>query len=93
MSLLTLLTALRIYTDSGNNVAQYKLGSKITLIAAATIELFTIISLLITVYKPIIRLAKVKKRFQALKKERNELLLSSQESRGKNQMDLLFPTL
>ncbi|KAM3179755.1 hypothetical protein ACTXT7_000038 [Hymenolepis weldensis] len=89
MSLLTLLTALRIYTDSGNNVTQYKLGSKITFIAAAIIEVFAIISLLTTVYKPIIRLAKVKKRFQVLKKERNELLLSSQESRGDTKTSLL----
>ncbi|KAM7538111.1 hypothetical protein Aperf_G00000066312 [Anoplocephala perfoliata] len=89
MSLLTLLTALRIHVDSREEATRYKLGSKIALVFASIVGLLTLVSLFASVLKPIRRLARIKRRFEELKKEKSKLLLHSLETRGETKASLL----
>nr|CDS17559.1 kinase D interacting substrate of 220 kDa [Echinococcus granulosus] len=90
LSLLTWSTALRVHMNSGEGASQYRHGSKIAFIVSGVVGLLSLLTLLATSVKPLQRLARIHRRFQSLRKERNQLLHCIQQSKDRPKVSVLF---
>ncbi|KAL5966890.1 hypothetical protein TSMEX_005432 [Taenia solium] len=90
LSLLTWSTALRVHMTSGEGVSQYRHGSKIAFIVSGAVGMLSFLTLLATLLKPLQRLTRIPRRFQSLKKQRNQLLHCIKESKDYPKASVLF---
>ncbi|VDK22680.1 unnamed protein product [Taenia asiatica] len=90
LSLLTWSTALRVHMTSGEGASQYRHGSKIAFIVSGAVGMLSFLTLLAILLKPLQRLTRIPRRFQSLKKQRNQLLHCIQESKDYPKASVLF---
>lgn len=68
--------------NSGEGASQYRHASKIAFIVSGAAGVLSLLTLLTILLKPLQRLTRIHRRFQSLKKQRNQLLHCTQDSKG-----------